>query len=589
MSNLYGLYKNYDASFNHQYEAFKDDLARLANFNEYFKEASALACGMKDEDRTQGNYNFTYDPQGIVYDGTSDYPVAGVRAELWTADDGDGANDRFWNDAGDYDQINPQITEDDGMFSWFTPEGWWQVRVFDDATNVELARSEWLEVLPPHFGVDLNIGGDPFTITYDGNGGELPTLEMLLPDPNDPDFLVNPPIIPQTVFLIPKGRNHTAVANAFIRQGYEFVGWNTKADGSGTTYQAGATVANVQANITLYAQWKIPSTAGTGGGSGGKEPANPNGSFAGGSVYKLGSQKNLVYNVTKDFAYFRDNVKIDGEPLVKGEDYTAEGNPTKITLLAAYLETLPVGEHTIVVSFNDGTRATATFTVEEGGTAKDGGTTGDDGPTTVTPTAPVNPFEDVSGTDWFVDSVIYIYEKGLMNGTSTSPMLFSPDMPLTRGMIVTVLFRLAGSPILSGTGSPDGANGTSGANSAGNPFDDVNAGEWYTDAVIWAAANGIVNGYGDGNFGPEDNITRQDLAAILVRYAEFAGITLPVSREYAVFSDDSTIADYAKEAVESLYRAAIVNGYPDGAFEPEWEATRAEFATMLMNFLLAAG
>jgi len=203
-----------------QLEQYKGLYNTLTETNNMMKDSLAVACGEKKSDKTQGNYNMIHDPQGIVYDGTLDYPVAGVRAELWTANDGSGAGARYWNEASDYDQINPQITEADGMFSWFTPEGWWQVRIFDNTTNAPLAKSEWLKVLPPHFGVNLNIGGDPLKITYEGNGGELP-----MPDfgPNDDPFLAMPDL-PQTVFIIPQGKNHTVIANPFTNADLVFAG-----------------------------------------------------------------------------------------------------------------------------------------------------------------------------------------------------------------------------------------------------------------------------------------------------------------------------------------------------------------------------
>jgi len=182
----------------------------------------------------------------------------------------------------------------------------------------------------------------------------------------------------------------------------------------------------------------------------------------------------------------------------------------------------------------------------------------------------VNPFQDIKETDWFFHDVISVYNYELMLGTSENPMLFSPYANLSRGMIVTVLYRLERSPYVAGLG---------------NPFDDVADGAWYADAVKWAAENEIVKGYDNGKFGQNDNITRQDLVTILNRYANFAGLTLPGTKDYTTFSDDVDIADYAKEAIVRFYKAGIINGYPDGGVHPKGEATRAEFAAMLYRFL----
>jgi len=174
------------------------------------------------------------------------------------------------------------------------------------------------------------------------------------------------------------------------------------------------------------------------------------------------------------------------------------------------------------------------------------------------------PFADIREDAWYFADVVYVYTNSLMTGTSAA--LFSPDAPLTRGMVVTVLYRIAGSPDASGLDAP---------------FSDAPAGRWYTDAVNWAAANGIVSGHGGGVFGPEGNITRQDLAVILARFLSFRSVTLPESREYQGFNDEAGISEYAKEAVGLLFKAEIISGRSGNVFDPMGTATRAEFAAML--------
>ena len=180
-----------------------------------------------------------------------------------------------------------------------------------------------------------------------------------------------------------------------------------------------------------------------------------------------------------------------------------------------------------------------------------------------------NPFADVSANAWYHDAVVFVYSRGLMSGTHTNPMQFSPNAPLTRGMVVTVLHRYLGSP---------------NANTA-NPFSDIANETWYTDAVRWAAENNIVSGFGDGRFGASDNITRQDMAVILARFADFAEMQLPQTRNPVTFNDNANIAPYATQAVETLFRAEVINGRPNNVFDPTGNASRAEFAAMLMNFL----
>jgi hypothetical protein len=179
-----------------------------------------------------------------------------------------------------------------------------------------------------------------------------------------------------------------------------------------------------------------------------------------------------------------------------------------------------------------------------------------------------NPFTDVKESDWFYENVVYVYTNALMNGTSADK--FSPGAPMTRGMLVTVLGRLHGA-------DASAADAESG-------FSDVKASQYYAPYVAWAKENGIVNGVGDGRFAPDAEITRQDLATLITRYADFAGKEFPVTLQYAAFADEDNIADYAKNAVQTLYGGGIVSGKPNNIFDPKGKATRAEVAAMLQRF-----
>ena len=192
----------------------------------------------------------------------------------------------------------------------------------------------------------------------------------------------------------------------------------------------------------------------------------------------------------------------------------------------------------------------------------------------ITPTMPVNPFADVFSTDWFIDDVIYVYDKGIMTGTSTEPMLFSPRVSLSRAMVVTTLYRHSGSLEVAYE----------------NQFTDVSNGEWYTDAIIWATANNIVNGYGDGKFGINDPITRQDFATILMRYMSYLEINLAVPAQWIIFADEADISDYAMDAIQTLFKLGIINGTGTNAdgqivINPKGNATRAEAAALLHRYM----
>jgi len=196
-------------------------------------------------------------------------------------------------------------------------------------------------------------------------------------------------------------------------------------------------------------------------------------------------------------------------------------------------------------------------------------------PTTPTnPTTPTEPeeadiwrpFDDVYVNDWYDGDTTYVWENDLMVGTAHR--IFSPKMNMSRAMIVTALHRLSDEP------------------AAGNAsFPDVPVGMWYNAAIAWAQEDGVVLGYGDGRFGPNDDITRQDLAVILVRYAESIGFELTATRELPDFADKAKIADYAQAAVEMLYQAEILNGKDNNLFDPTGFATRAEVAAVLHRFV----
>ena len=178
-----------------------------------------------------------------------------------------------------------------------------------------------------------------------------------------------------------------------------------------------------------------------------------------------------------------------------------------------------------------------------------------------------NPFTDVSEKDWFYGDVMFVYENGLMLGTSKT--LFSPHGTATRGMMATILWRMEGSP------APKGKNS----------FTDVEAGKWYADAITWTAENGIFAGYGKDKFGPDDPITREQLAAIFYRYADYKGYDLTVKGNLDKFKDADKITDYAKTAMQWAVGSDLVKGKSGALLDPQDKATRAEIATMLHRFI----
>ncbi|MFA6947680.1 MAG: S-layer homology domain-containing protein, partial [Eubacteriales bacterium] len=185
---------------------------------------------------------------------------------------------------------------------------------------------------------------------------------------------------------------------------------------------------------------------------------------------------------------------------------------------------------------------------------------------TEAPEAAMLPFSDVAAGDWFCGDVAYVYENALMKGSDETT--FSAYSHATRGMIVSVLYRLAGSPDVTGA----------------NPFDDVAAGSYYENAVIWASENGIVNGVGDGKFAPDDDITREQLAAVLYRYAEYAGCDLTASADLTAFTDAGDISGYAAAAISWANANGFISGKGDGILDPLSCAQRCEIAALLHRF-----
>jgi len=177
-----------------------------------------------------------------------------------------------------------------------------------------------------------------------------------------------------------------------------------------------------------------------------------------------------------------------------------------------------------------------------------------------------NPFTDVSKDAWYYDAVHFVNQQGMMKGDSATAFL--PEAAVTRGMLVTILYRLEGSPAMSGTS-----------------FTDVIAGEWYSDAVSWAAVNGIAAGYGEDKFGPEDEITREQMAVMLMNYAKFKGYDISADESsLSAFSDSTSVSSWAISAMKWAGTKKIITGDSGGILDPAGSATRAQAATILMRF-----
>ena len=197
-----------------------------------------------------------------------------------------------------------------------------------------------------------------------------------------------------------------------------------------------------------------------------------------------------------------------------------------------------------------------TITVEKGGEKG----------TLVFTVKPEMSFTDVTGSNWYYDSVKYVYDNHIMHGLNETT--FAPNNNLSRSMTATILYNMAGKPDISGT----------------SPFKDVkNANAWYYKAVLWAAENDIVNGYKNGNFGPNDNITREQLAIMLYNYANYRGKNVSKLANITSFTDYKKVASYATTAVEWVVGAGVITG-SNNKLNPKGNATRAEAASMIFKY-----
>lgn len=209
---------------------------------------------------------------------------------------------------------------------------------------------------------------------------------------------------------------------------------------------------------------------------------------------------------------------------------------------------------------------TVTFKEEGKTTTEDKEETEEADKTEETTTPETITFSDVKESDWFYKGVSYVVENGMMNGVGENQ--FAPNAPLTREMLAVVLYNMEKQPESTGV----------------NPFADVKADMWYTDAIVWANANGIVAGYDDSTFGLGDSITREQLAAILYRYAQMKGYDVTEKADLTGYADSAAISGYAVEAMQWANANGIVNGMTATTLAPQGTATRAQVATMLMNF-----
>lgn len=335
---------------------------------------------------------------------------------------------------------------------------------------------------------------------------------------------------------------HTVADNGFTAPtGKKFNGWSTE-DGVTTTVGREFTV---EKNVTYTAKWTSTSGGGSGsyGGGGGGSASNVSIStkVTGGKVTVSPSRpvrgQTVTLNVKPADGYKLDSITVTD----------SKGNTIELTKVAdnKYTFTMPAGKVTV----------TPTFVKIDGSDKKDENKTNVD-----------KRFSDVAADAWYAEYINYVAENGLMNGYENGA--FGPNDKTTRAQIVTVLYRLEGEPAVQNA----------------NSFKDVSAGgQYYSSAVAWAARNNIVNGYEDGRFGPNDNVTREQIATILYRYAAYKQFDTTLAGNISTFSDATKVSSWANTAIAWAVGEGLMNG-DNGALRPQGNATRAEIAALLMRF-----
>jgi hypothetical protein len=333
-----------------------------------------------------------------------------------------------------------------------------------------------------------------------------------------------------------------AVEPYVYRDGYVFLGWDTPFN-------------YVTQNILVNALWTLDT--------GIYPPIVPpiydyvDGHFIGGrNAFTQQSHMPLIYYAENHVTNFV-SVEIDGQTLRRGTHYAVttatQANTTAIHLKASFMNTLSTGTHTLIVNFRDDLYATAEFTVR----------------------GYTNIFTDVSSSDWFYRGVGAMNASELLQGVSANR--FDPYSHMTRGMVVTLLYRYAGQPTITGFY---------------NPFPDVNQGQYYANAVIWAAANGIVLGHENGLFAPYEMMTREQFAAVLYRYQNALGSTpMDILMDHQ-YSDFTQIALFARGAVNKLNMQGVFRDWPTipgNLFSPENPVNRAEVATVMRYWIESIG
>ncbi|MEN6316360.1 MAG: S8 family serine peptidase [Clostridiaceae bacterium] len=415
------------------------------------------------------------------------------------------------------------------------------------------------------------------TLTVEFSAGQNALLEVLVSD-TAPLYTVTFNVDGTQYAITENIRegNNAALPAQPLKTGYTFGGWYTGTDGSGTAFTSST---KVNSSMTVYAKWIINSGNNTNPGGGGFTGGGPVGVFPAG-----GLPLPVLFNITTEAG--GGGSITDSLSVSSGMNASVTIKPDMgYSVSAVLIDGVSIGL-SVLVDNSDGTYSLKLDKISSNHTVKVEFTSAP--PVPARKTAPVfELFSDVSRNGWYTEAVQLVYDLGLFNGTGDSS--FSPEEHMTRGMFVSVLGRLSG---------------INADKSGSQAFKDVKAGEWFAPFAAWACENGIVSGYGNGLFGPYDDINREQLTLIMYRYAIYMKYDVSADREspgrsggsgdtgdiggsdsLSVFSDAGNISGWARDAADWAVGVGLISGRPGNIFDPQGVATRAEVAVIIQRFI----
>lgn len=533
------------------------------------------------------------DPSGFVYEGLESNRLSGVTVTLYTSTDGQGAGS-VWDKAADFDQQNPLMTDALGQYLWMVPSGYWRVEYAKD--GYDTCTSEWMTVPPVRTGVNRNmISTKPATATLTYSP-ELQAHVLRFDRPvqvADVMSVLNENWI-YDCQAVDAGWSDTGdpaqstlCATTFLLHVPGVVGELFEITGAVKTYMG--TSSTVACEGEIVNPWETPDeyrvVVVNGSGSGSYAPgatvrvtpeSRPGYRFTGWDVQSA-ETIDIVSNtftmpacdvlLTAQFEPVQNPTPPTPPTQQGGLEITVTGNGS-----VAAVPEAPASGDTVTLTVTPGADShLAALTVAFGGAVQE--LSGKDGVYTFTmPSVPVTveaefircpslAFPDLDAGEWYHLYTDQVIKEGLMAGFEDGT--FRPDDATTRAELVTVLWNREKRPQVDFL----------------IPFTDVREGDWYAEAIRWAASEGIVNGFEDGTFRPDDLVSREEMAAIICRYEDggFTGdwaFSLP-------YADLDKISDWAREAVAWCTMKSILQGKEDGLFDPAGVTLRCELAAVL--------